>query len=273
MPSNDKIRVTFIGAGRMATALAGGMVDSFTDADSITASDPSPQAREAFTTATGCAAVASNESAVKTADIVVIAVKPHYVAAAATQIPRTDENGPLLVSIAAGASLERLHELFGENARIIRVMPNAPALIGCGMSAIVAGSNSSAGDLKLVRAMMETVGHVVEVPESQIDAVTGLSGSGPAYVYQFIEALSDGGVRAGLPRSAATLLAAQTVVGAARMVLETGQHPADLKDAVASPGGTTIAGIHELERGGVRASVMNAVVAAADRSVQLGQSE
>ena len=120
--------------------------------------------------------------------------------------------------------------------------------------------------------MMATVGEVVAVPESQIDAVTGVSGSGPAYVYQFIEALSDGGVRVGLPRDVATRLAAQTVLGAASMVLETGQHPGMLKDAVASPGGTTIAGIHQLERGGMRAAVMNAVIAATERSVQLGES-
>ena len=137
---------------------------------------------------------------------------------------------------------------------------------------MVTGGDADQADVELVKTMMATVGEVVAVPESQIDAVTGVSGSGPAYVYQFIEALSDGGVRVGLPRDVATRLAAQTVLGAASMVLETGQHPGMLKDAVASPGGTTIAGIHQLERGGMRAAVMNAVIAATERSVQLGES-
>jgi len=151
-------------------------------------------------------------------------------------------------------------------------MPNTPCLIGSAACGFAVGGAATDADAQLVQRMLETVGVAMQVPEKLLDAVTGLSGSGPAYVYQFIEALSDGGVRMGLPRDAATRLAAQTVLGAARMVLETGQHPGMLKDAVTSPGGTTIAGLHALEQAGLRAAVMNAVQAATERSIQLGQS-
>ena len=263
--------VGFIGAGRMATALASGLVKSFTDASSVTASDPSAAAREQFSQAIGCPTCEAGSTSAVDADIVVLAVKPQYVDAVASQVTEFKPH-QLLVSVVAGFRVQQLHALFGETTRIVRVMPNTPALIGSGMSAVVTGGDADQADVELVKTMMATVGEVVAVPESQIDAVTGVSGSGPAYVYQFIEALSDGGVRVGLPRDVATRLAAQTVLGAASMVLETGQHPGMLKDAVASPGGTTIAGIHQLERGGMRAAVMNAVIAATERSVQLGES-
>ena len=163
-----------------------------------------------------------------------------------------------------------LAEGLGDDRRIIRVMPNTPCLRQEGASAFSAGPNATSDDIELVSQIMNSVGIAAQVPESQLDAVTGLSGSGPAYVYQFIEALSDGGVLAGLPRDLSTRLAAQTVLGAATMVLA-GDHPAVCKDAVASPGGTTIAGLHELEQGGMRGLVMNAVKAATERSKQLGE--
>ena len=155
-------------------------------------------------------------------------------------------------------------------ARVIRVMPNTPALIGASASAFACGKSATKPDAALVQRLLSAVGIAVEVKEPLLDAVTGLSGSGPAYVYQFIEALSDGGVASGLPRDLATKLAAQTVMGAAKMVLETGEHPGALKDAVASPGGTTIEGIHELEKGRLRGTVMNAVRAATEKSRKLG---
>jgi len=154
---------------------------------------------------------------------------------------------------------------------MIRVMPNTPCLVKQGASAFARGGQASTEDAQLVETLLSTVGIAFEVPESQLDAVTGLSGSGPAYIYQVIEALSDGGVRVGLPRHIATQLAAQTVKGAAEMVLQTGEHPGTLKDAVTSPGGTTIAGIHALEAGGLRNSLMNAVSAATNRSIELGK--
>ncbi len=178
----------------------------------------------------------------------------------------------LLVSIAAGISLAKLSAGLNQFSRIIRVMPNTPALVGAGASAFSRGATATAEDGQLVQGLLSTVGLALKVKEKLLDAVTGLSGSGPAYVYQFIEGLSDGGVRMGLPRDVATRLAAQTVLGAAQMVLTTGQHPGQLKDAVTSPGGTTIAGLHELELGGMRGILMNAVQSATERSKELGEA-
>lgn len=252
----------------MATALAAGLANSFTAPGNISAADPSSAATDAFTRATGCLTAASNAEAVKHSEIVFLAVKPQYLDAACSEVASVLDDSHLVVSIVAGATQQTLRRLCGGGPRIIRVMPNTPALIGSGMSAIAAGGSDD--DLQLVRGMMETIGEAVVVSESQMDAVTGLSGSGPAYVYQFIEALSDGGVLAGLPRAIATKMAAQTVLGSARMVLETSEHPGVLKDAVASPGGTTIAGLHALEVGGMRGVVMDAIVAATNRSAELG---
>jgi len=177
----------------------------------------------------------------------------------------------LLVSIAAGVPLETFRQSLGSGRRLVRVMPNTPALVGSGASAFALGGTATEDDAKLVEEMLSTVGIAVQVPENLLDAVTGLSGSGPAYGYQIIEALSDGGVRAGLQRASATKLAAQTLLGAARMVLETGEHPGALKDAVTSPGGTTIAGLYALETGGLRGILMDAVATAAERSRKLGE--
>jgi pyrroline-5-carboxylate reductase len=178
---------------------------------------------------------------------------------------------PLVVSIAAGVSLARLAEGLAPGTRLVRVMPNTPCLVGASASAFSPGEHATEEDVSLVQGLLDTVGKAFRLPEHLLDAVTGLSASGPAFVYLVIEALSDGGVRAGLPRDVSTALAAQTVLGAARMVLETGQHPGALKDAVASPGGTTIAGLHELERAGVRGALMSAVEAASRRAAELGR--
>jgi pyrroline-5-carboxylate reductase len=176
-----------------------------------------------------------------------------------------------LISIAAGVTLARLEAALPAGARVIRVMPNTPALVGEAAAAFALGKSATAADGELAKKLLSAVGIAFLVKESLLDAVTGLSGSGPAYVYQFIEALSDGGVAAGLPRDISTKLAAQTVLGAAKMVLETGQHPGALKDQVTSPGGTTIEGLHELEKGKLRATVMSAVRAATEKSKKLGQ--
>ena len=157
------------------------------------------------------------------------------------------------------------------SARVVRVMPNTPAMVGAAAAGFALGNHASEADGRLTEALLSAVGIAVAVPEVLMDAVTGLSGSGPAYVYQIIEALSDGGVAAGLPREISTRLAAQTVLGSAKMVLETGEHPGSLKDMVTSPGGTTIEGVHELEKGGLRATLMNAVRAASAKSRKLGR--
>jgi pyrroline-5-carboxylate reductase len=265
--------VGFIGAGRMATALARGLVTSGgLPAGHILACDVSTQACDRFAAETGARTGPDPAAVWQEAGVVVLAVKPQQmseVLAAGREAARPHH---LVVSVAAGVTLAALAQGLGSDRRIVRVMPNTPCLIGAGASAYAPGERATDEDGELVRAMLATVGAAVAVPEKLLDAVTGLSGSGPAYVYQIIEALSDGGVRMGLPRDVATQLAARTVLGAARMVLETGEHPGVLKDAVASPGGTTIAGLHALENGGLRGCLMNAVEAATRRSQELGRS-
>jgi pyrroline-5-carboxylate reductase len=266
-------RIGFLGAGRMAQALARGWLDAgLVRAEDCRASDPSEAARLAFFNATGCLAVADNPTVVLDSDLLVLAVKPQAMAALLAEV-RPLLRGPLVVSIAAGVTLRQLHDGLGDGCRLVRVMPNTPCLVGASASGYSPGEGATADDLARVDRLLNAVGRAFRLPEVLLDAVTGLSGSGPAFVYLMIEALSDGGVRVGLPREAATALAAQTVLGAAKMVLETGQHPGALKDMVTSPGGTTIAGLHALERGGVRGALMDAVEAATRRATELGKGE
>ena len=263
------LKIGFLGAGKMATALAKGFVRAkLAVPKELMASDPFDTAREHFEEETGAKATALNTETAKFADVLVLATKPDQVTAALAEISKKN---CLLISIAAGVTISKLESALPAGARVIRVMPNTPALIGQAASAFALGKNATAVDAELAKKLLSAVGVAFQVKESLLDAVTGLSGSGPAYVYQFIEALSDGGVASGLPRDIATQLAAQTVLGAARMVLETGQHPGALKDQVTSPGGTTIEGLHELEKGKLRATVMNAVRAATEKSKKLGQ--
>ncbi len=257
----------------MATALAKGLVSAgFATADSVVASDPLAAARQAFTAQTGARAANSNLDVVQNADVVILAVKPNHVADVAAEVRGALGAGHLVISIAAGVPLKALIKQLGSNVRLVRVMPNTPCLVGAGAAAYALGGVATVADGDLVGRLLATVGVAVELPEELLDAVTGLSGSGPAYVYQVIEALSDGGVLMGLPRDVAARLACQTVLGAAKMVLETGESPCVLKDAVASPGGTTITGLHALESGGLRVALMNAVREATLRSRELGKS-
>ncbi|MBI1310997.1 pyrroline-5-carboxylate reductase [bacterium] len=272
MTSENSIRVGFIGAGKMATALARGLISSgFVSADGVVASDVYATARESFQTETRTQTVESNADVVASSDVVILAVKPQQMGDVLDGISSLLEDRHLVISIAAGLPLSFYEAKLGATRRVIRVMPNTPCLVGETAAGFAVGASATAKDAELVASLLGTVGLAVQVDEKLLDAVTGLSGSGPAYVYQMIEALSDGGVRVGLPRDVATKLAAQTLLGAAKMVLETGEHPGTLKDAVTSPGGTTIAGIHALERGGLRATLMNAVEAATNRSKELGQ--
>jgi pyrroline-5-carboxylate reductase len=267
-------RIGFLGMGKMATALALGWLKAgLVGADQVRGSDPLAEARAAFSQATGGRALPSNRQVVAESDVVVLAVKPQHMNAMLEEIgPAVQSGQPLLVSIAAGIGLQSIADRLGAPAcRLVRVMPNTPCLVGASASAYAAGPGATAADVVLVDRLFNAVGRAFSVPEKLLDAVTGLSGSGPAFVFVIIEALSDGGVRMGLPRELATQLAAQTVLGSAKLLLETGQHPGALKDMVASPAGTTIAGLHALERGGLRAALIDAVEAATKRSAELGK--
>ncbi len=271
--AQESDKIAFVGTGQMATALAAGFVRNLLRPDQISGCDPYEPARRKFLESVGSTAAVSADlkSALHGASVIVLAVKPQIMAEALREVSGAMTGSPLVISVAAGIPITRLAAGLPDGTRIIRVMPNTPCLIGKGASGVSTGPTVTADDVKLATTLLETVGLVEIVPEHLLDAVTGLSGSGPAYIFQLIEALSDGGVKMGLPRTTATRLAAQTVAGAAEMVLATGQHPASLKDAVTSPGGTTIAGIHALESGGFRAAIINAVEASAVRSKQLGQ--
>ena len=263
----------FIGSGKMATALVQGMIRAGTaDPSSILVSDPIEAARNALAEQTGATASADNRAVAAASDVLVLAVKPQSMPSVLDELRPAVDGELLVISIAAGISIATLASGLGPDPRrIVRVMPNTPALLGEGASGYCLGPHARPEDEAIVRSCLDAVGRSYRVAEPLLDAVTGLSGSGPAFVYVMIEALSDGGVRMGLPRDVATALAAQTVLGAAKMVLETGLHPGLLKDQVTSPGGTTIAGLHALERAGVRAGLMDAVEAATKRSAELGK--
>lgn len=257
----------------MATALARGFrAAGLAGAEDMLAFDPVSAATDAFAAATGGKPARSNQDVAAGADIVFLAVKPQQMSAVLAELRGKLAERHLVVSVAAGVTLGRLTEGLGPGPRLVRVMPNTPCLVGAGACAYCLGPGATADDAATVERLLKAVGVVRRVDEKLLDAVTGLSGSGPAFVCVMIEALADGGVRAGLPRDVALQLAAQTVMGTARMVLETGEHPAALKDQVASPGGTTIAGLAALENQGFRGAAIAAVEAAARRSEELGRT-
>ncbi len=263
-------KLAFIGAGQMAEALIGGLLAAKAcELGALWATDPSAERRDLIKRRFGIRVGEDNHEAARWSDVVALAVKPQVLGHVLTGIAPALE-GRLVISIAAGISIPWLAARLPASVRVIRAMPNMPVLVREGAAALAGGSGVREEDLALARSMFEAVGRVVPVEERLMDAVTGLSGSGPAYVFLMIEALADGGVKAGLPRQAAEMLAAQTVLGAARLLLESGEHPARLKDRVASPGGTTIAGLHQLEIGGLRAALIAAVEAATNRSRELG---
>ncbi len=258
----------FIGCGKMATALAEGILRSGAwQPSEIFASDSAPVAAETFGKMSGATILPDNRSVAGRADALILCVKPGDALPALGQM---ETRGKLVISIVAGLSIAAL-EGAAPGARVIRVMPNTPALVGKGAAACALGASATEEDAKAAENIFGAVGSCARIREELMDAVTGLSGSGPAYVYLIIEALADGGVREGLPRELALQLAAQTVAGGAEMVLKTGLHPGQLKDMVASPGGTTIAGLATLERGGLRATLIDAVRAASERSRELGR--
>jgi pyrroline-5-carboxylate reductase len=266
-------RVAFIGAGAMGDALVAGLLAAGVPAANLRAADPDPERRRQLEERRGVACSEDGQKVVAGSDAVVLAVKPGLVERVLAGLGDGEElTSPLWISIAAGVPLARLSNGLPPGARIVRAMPNTPCLVGRGATAIVANEAASEADRATARALFESVGMAWEAPsEGLLDAVTGLSGSGPAYVFVLLEALSDAGVRMGLPRDAATSLATQTVLGAAQLAQESGRHPASLKDQVTSPGGTTIAGLERLEAGGFRAAIHDAVAAATRRSRELGE--
>jgi pyrroline-5-carboxylate reductase len=278
------IKFGTIGGGVMGEALLSRLIAQKVYFPSeILVSDPQPQRREFLTATYGIGTTASNLEVATATEVLFLAIKPQIFEKVALELVvgidrpqanngETANSGPqaAIVSILAGVPLSKLEAAFPGRA-VLRVMPNTPATVGAGMSAIAPGKLVQPTDLELVKRMFQAVGEVVEVPESMLDAVTGLSGSGPGYVAIFIEALTDGGVCAGLPRAIASQLAIQTVFGTAKLLQETGMHPAELKDRVTSPGGTTIAGIAALESNGFRSAAIEAVKAACLRSQELGK--
>lgn len=284
------MKLGFIGSGKMATALVHGVLKSgVCQPADIIVSDAIPSAAQKLAAATGVQLAGSNTEVLQNSDAVVLAVKPQDALAALSELPsngqadprpsmkwagKSDDSagsGKLLLSIVAGLTIPKLEAAGGSRFRVIRAMPNTPALVLQGASGFALGSNATEQDAEIARRVFESVGVAVQVKEELLDAVTGLSGSGPAYVYMIVEALADGGVLMGLPRDLALQLAAQTVMGSASMVLQTGAHPASLRDQVTSPGGTTIAGIEQLEAKGLRSALIAAVRAAAERARQLGK--
>lgn len=273
MPSDLLPRLGFLGGGKMATALIQGLLRAgLATPERILASDVLPEARTALTHAAGIVVHEQNLPVVDASDVIVVAVKPQAVKDVLEEVRDHVQPRHLVLSIAAGVTLAQLTAQLHMGTPIIRVMPNTPCLVGASASGFCLGVNATAEDQAIVERMLSAVGIAIALPEGLLDAVTGLSGSGPAFVAVMIEALSDGGVRMGLPRDVASALAAQTVLGTAKMILEAKLHPAVLKDMVASPGGTTIAGLHAMERGGVRAALIDAVEAATRRATELGSS-
>ncbi len=265
------MKIGFIGAGKMANALVRGVISAGGfQACNISVFDLNAAATAKLQNEIGVSVAHSAADCVAASDVVFVCVKPGDAATALTGC-ETALSGKLVVSIMAGVSLDALTELCGGGARVVRAMPNTAAVVGASASVYCAGAGVSDDDLALVQRIFESVGMSVAVPEKWINAITGLSGSGPAYALLMIEALADGGVHAGLPRAFALQLAAQTVYGAGKLVAETGEHPAILREAVTSPGGTTAAGLSVLEAAAMRSAVAEAVMAAADRADEMGR--
>lgn len=267
------VKLGIIGGGVMAEALLSRLIARQTYlAENIWVSEPVLQRQEFLFRQYGVHTTAENQQAVAEAEVLLLAIKPQVFQNVVNALgpDRPERPNQLVVSILAGVPIHRLEAAF-PGQPVVRAMPNTPATIGAGMTAIAAGQQASSDQLQAVKHLFEAVGEVVEVPESLMDAVTGLSGSGPGYVAVIIEALIDGGVAAGLPRTIATQLAIQTVRGTAELLQTSQLHPAELKDRVTSPGGTTIAGIAQLERAGVRSALIEAVRASCQRSQELGQ--
>ncbi len=263
-------KIGFIGGGNMGEALIKGLIKGAFPAADILVAEPVEGRRHQLVERYAIDARAEVAEVVAASEILVLAIKPQIVPEVMPEIAAAFKPSTVLVSIVAGVTSPVLENYLSGTPRVIRVMPNTPALVGAGATTICRGRHASDQDLLTARHLFEAVGIVRVVSEGQMDAVTGLSGSGPAYIYTVIEAMAAGGVQQGLTMDVAQALAAQTVIGAAKMVLESGEHPAQLRDKVCSPGGTTIAAVKALEEKGLRAALMEAVAKAAQRSRELG---
>jgi pyrroline-5-carboxylate reductase len=268
-----KEKIAIIGAGKIGAAIARGVIGAALAAkEQVMASDVAEPLRQAIARDLGIKASPDNGLVCDFADVLVLAVKPQIIDGVLKEIAPKVRKSKLVISVAAGVPLARLQSNLENGARVVRVMPNIPCTVGAGAAGFAGGAHATASDLEIVGAILNSFGVAMPVEEKYLDAVTGLSGSGPAYVFMFMEALADGGVQVGLARDVALKLAMQTVYGAARMALESQKHLGELKDEVASPGGTTIAGIYAMEQKGFRGIVMDAVVAATRRSQELGKN-
>ncbi len=271
-PSRLDKTVAFLGAGNMAGALIRGLLAAgVLQPEQVLVTDVRKPRLEELRTKHGVRVIGTNEEAARLADVIVLSTKPQVFDRLLPEVRNGVRPEALVISIAAGIPISAIEAHLPAGTRVVRTMPNTPAIVDAGATAISAGTHATDDDVALARSLFDSVGVTVVLDEVLLDAVTGLSGSGPAYIFLIIEALADAGVKVGLHRDSAQLLAAQTVLGSAKLLLETGEHPGKLKDMVTSPGGTAIAGLHTLEAGGLRTTLMNAVESATARARQLGE--
>jgi pyrroline-5-carboxylate reductase len=265
------MKIGFIGSGNMAGAIIGGLLGAgLVNEDDLFVTDFSQDALERLRTKYPSVHTSRNNlEYLDRMDALFLAVKPHIYAPVINQIKEQLPEDVIVITIAAGQTMENVLSQFGRPIKLVRTMPNTPALVGEGMIAVCPGDKLSEQEISLVLSMLKAVGKVERLPENLFDSFTGLCGSGPAYVYMFIEALADGAVREGIPRDKAYTMAAQTVLGSAKMILDTGEHPGKLKDQVCSPGGTTIEAVGALEKAGLRSAVMDAVRVCTQKSVKM----
>ncbi len=263
-------KIAIIGGGKMGSIIAQGLISrKIISGKDLTVTDVDADRRKWLSSELGLQTSGENRATVKNADIVVLAVKPQNMAQTLQEIAPAIDKSKIVISLAAGITTGFVEGYLAKGVRVVRVMPNTPALVSAGATAVAKGTSATNADIQLARAIFDAVGITVQVEEKLMDAVTGLSGSGPAYCFVIIEALSDAGVQMGLPRELALQLAAQTMLGSAMLCLEGGKHPAQLKDMVTSPAGTTVAGLQALEEGKIRATLLSAVEAATKRSKEL----
>ncbi len=267
-------KIGMIGTGNMGNALIDGLIRSgATQAENIICSDASESQLEPIREKYQVATTTDNTAVVKASDIIIYAIKPQIMATVLKETAEFLNMDKLIISIAAGVPLAAIESLLGKDPRLIRVMPNVAVAVREGATAIAAGGHATDEDIQLAMTIFDSVGKSIFLKENYLmDAITGLSGSGPAYIFMIVDAMADAGVKVGLSRKESLLLSSQTILGAAKLLLETKAHPGELKDSVTSPGGTAIAGLHTLEKGGLRTTLINAVEAATNRSKELGEA-